>query len=110
MEIEERIDLLEATLTKLAQTLARDILAQRDKLETLAADHLGLEYAARALLPLISAPQPLISITLLHAYDALSDTLAETDATFRQQSLATFDVFARLMRTAHTPESSQPGP
>ena len=107
MELEERMDLLEATLAKLAHTIANDFIEQRDELRALAADHMAMAYAARALLPLISAPAPVISRSLLHAYDALSDILEEEDATFRQQSLATFDLFVQLTQTANTPEPLQ---
>lgn len=96
MEIEERLSWLEEAV----RSLARELIEQQKITDALAADFMALEQANIALLPLISAPEPVIRRVLLLAYDGLNDKLESKDTAFRMQSLQALEVISSVILDA----------
>lgn len=97
MEIEERLDRLEQAV----RTLASELIETQQISDARAALLIAMEQLCLSMLPLISAPEPMIRSVLVLAYDSIDSKLGNADADFRSSVRRSLDVFsAAILRSS----------
>ncbi|OJW77997.1 hypothetical protein [Thiobacillus sp. 65-1402] len=90
METEERLKRLENAV----RTLSSELIETQKTSDERAALLIGMEQLCLSMLPLISAPEPMIRSVLVIAYDSIDSKLDKADDEFRAAARRALDVFS----------------
>ncbi len=90
MEIKERIDRLEYAV----RTIAAELIETQKASDERAAMLIAMEQLCLSMLPLISAPEPMIRSVLVLAHDSIDSKLANADNEFLTAARRSLDVFS----------------